>query len=64
MEVLDLFFNFRFNTRLERFIEEFKRIYHQSSQALNPLDSSSGVTLTPLLRADYDIYDNATYVHV
>ena len=58
MEVLDLFFNFRFNTRLERFIEEFKRVYHQSSQAMNPLDPSVGVTLTALLRADYDIYDN------
>lgn len=31
MEVLDLLFNFRFNTRLEQFVYEFKKTHQQAT---------------------------------
>ena len=62
MEVLDLFFNFRFNTRLERFIDEFKKTHLKSSSIMNPLDRVSSHSLTALLHDDYDIYENSGYV--
>jgi len=37
MEVLDLLFNFRFNTRLEQFVYEFKNIHHQAMQATSDM---------------------------
>jgi len=33
MEVLDLFFNFRFNTRLEQFVYEFKKTQQQANRS-------------------------------
>ena len=60
MEFLDLFFNFRFNTRLERFIDEFKKTFHKSSTIMNPLDATrASHSLTALLHDEYDIYDNS-----
>lgn len=33
MEVLDLLFNFRFNTRLEQFVNIFKQVHQQATRA-------------------------------
>ncbi|XP_064638655.1 inositol 1,4,5-trisphosphate receptor type 3-like isoform X2 [Lineus longissimus] len=52
MEVLDLFFNFRFNTRLERFVSEFKMVHQQSMTA------GASPDLGPFLSENYDIYDS------
>lgn len=52
MEVLDLLFNFRFNTRLEQFVHIFKRTHQQSTNA-----NSDMPEIGHLLYETFDIED-------
>ena len=51
MKVLDLFLNFRFNSRLEQFVASFKDIY--TSSHTSPHSDATG--LGALLADDFDI---------
>nr|XP_006825393.1 PREDICTED: inositol 1,4,5-trisphosphate receptor type 1-like [Saccoglossus kowalevskii] len=55
MEVVDLFLNFRFNERLDRFIADFKHLYsHTHSIETRKSMLFGGSDLQALLREDFD----------
>ncbi|CAH1800283.1 unnamed protein product [Owenia fusiformis] len=58
MEVLDLFFNFRFNTRLERFVSEFKSIHQMSTSPYTK--SSHGSELGSLLYETFQLEESSS----
>ncbi|XP_077987360.1 inositol 1,4,5-trisphosphate-gated calcium channel ITPR1-like [Glandiceps talaboti] len=51
MDVVDLFFNFRFNTRLEKFIADFKKLYNNTHSMFGGAHD-----LQSLLREDFDAF--------
>uniref|UniRef100_A0A1I8GHK6 Sin3a_C domain-containing protein n=1 Tax=Macrostomum lignano TaxID=282301 RepID=A0A1I8GHK6_9PLAT len=55
MRVLDLFFNFRFNVRLKRFVAEFKDVQFMAQNTL----SSAQDPLAGLLNENYDLNKSA-----
>lgn len=55
MEVLDLLFNFRFNTRLEQFVFEFKRTHHKATMPNGEMPEIGTVT-----SLTYDMHGSGT----
>ena len=59
MKVLDLFLNFRFNSRMAEFVGLFKALYHSATM---PMRESSPVSLVELLKDEFDVSENKKLV--
>lgn len=55
MKVLDLFLNFRFNSRLQQFVTSFKDVYQTASTSLTEN------SLVELLQEDFSISQHKKY---
>ena len=50
--MLELFLNFRFNSRMEQFVTSFKSLYQSAN---SPMSESSAGSMIALLQEDFDI---------